>query len=289
MCAGSSPAAVCFGLVRHVTRIENAALGLSVALSEWALSDCSACRVEVVIKSTPHRSMFAEIPTLVGDSSGKFTLRFRLHTMEVVRPVCFKTCIRLGLRWLHGNFTAKTHTVLEVLHDPCQHVPLASRSAFLKTQLSAPSAWSKEMAALRAAYDGKLGWGIGQTVAVVGGALRRNASYTKYQPYLAPPIDEDRMWNPSWDNRVPPHGRSKLVGSVSFLPDVSSFDAKAQRVLRTLSGHHEFQVAWLAAQASGFKHTHCRKELKKFACADSAIRASTDAHDGTPLIFERSW
>jgi len=165
-----------------------------------------------------------------------------------------------------------------VLQQPAQcATPMHIRSRFLATQFRKNfdvhmlnRVWS--------AYDGPaLTWGLGQTLAMIGGGAQA-VEVTQFRRFNPKMWDEDLKYNPSWGVRAA-HGR-KMVGSASFLPPtVRISEADLDKV-----GRHEYQVGWLALQASDFNHQSCTRRKARFPCSGPR---DADAHALYEAYFSR--
>lgn len=132
--------------------------------------------------------------------------------------------------------------------------------------------------------NGELHWGLGQTIAFIGSAVRPpEIGFSKFHGG-DPSYDEPLKTNPSWDALMP-RGR-KLLGSTSFLKPPTSQD---ERWRQESLGVHEYAVAWLAVQDAGFVHKFCKGMYEKqFGCNGTQLASiNGDAHDDVRRYFAK--
>ena len=117
---------------------------------------------------------------------------------------------------------------IAVLKDPCG-TQTAGRSAFLHYQFDV-QALGRLYGALFRTYDGTLHWGLGQTIAFVGGGAR-HGSTTKLSQRGGGGAAEDEplMHNPAWDARLS-GGARKLAGSKSWVDFPNASSSRAARM-----------------------------------------------------------
>ena len=211
--------------------------------------------------SDSRKPLFAIPPSVVNGM-----LHFKIKNRTALYVPCFRLCVAVEIKSpLYKLSLAPSVVQLEILHDPCHATPMHIRSRFLATQFRQNfdvhvlnKVWS--------AYDGpSLTWGLGQTLAMIGGGAQA-AEVSQFRRFNTKMWDEDLKYNPSWGMPAA-HGR-KMVGSASFVPPTTK--ANLDKV-----GRHEYQVGWLALQASDFNHQSCTRRKARFPCS---IPRDADAH-----------
>lgn len=242
------------------------------------------------------RALFATPPELSG---GDLSFAIANRSAGGAVPPCLETaatsCVHVALRLRMGVHRADAWTRIRLVRDPCGPAALCSgsrvgckatacRNGFLSFEYDCSeldvgvSAWDR----LFPKFDGALRWGYGQTLAVVGGAVREPSRgfrpYSKAKGVFA----ESTKWNPAWDAPTGPSAAPKLLGSSSFFPPAGASDAESYVDTRPESGAHDYQLAWLAVQAPGVGHTTCDAA----AAPSIGCTLNADAHDAVSSAFD---
>ena len=249
----------------------HAALGAAVVCNDQNSTRCLWGATAHI--SASRNTLFAILPSVVNGM-----LLFKIKDRTTLYVPCYRLCVAVEIKSpIYKLSPAPSVVQLEILHDPCHATPMHIRSRFLATQFRKNfdvhvlnKVWS--------AYDGPaLTWGLGQTLAMIGGGAQA-VEVTQFRRFNPKMWDEDLKYNPSWGVRAA-HGR-KMVGSASFLPPtVRISEANLDKV-----GRHEYQVGWLALQASDFNHQSCTRRKARFPCSGPR---DADAHALYEAYFSR--
>ena len=260
---------------RRATSAERWATSAQSAASRAAAGERASCaappcappRLQAALAASAPQ-LFSELPSL--DDEG--TLRFSVESAERWHLTCITACVGVNISWrdARGRLRATSSFAISIRKDPCGTLS-SSRSSFLLDQFDR-KAYADALQSLRLRFDGTLTWGLGQTIAFVGGGVRRGR-HTEWRRHGD---DEHLMHSPSWDAPLPPWGRAKLLQTAaSFLPPPNS--SKERFVRRELAGQHDFQVAWLAAADSDYVHRPCAHFVAE--CAALGLPPEADAHE----------
>ena len=201
--------------------------------------------------STSHAALFVEPPAV--DRHG--TLRFQVQPLSAI--VCYRTCVSLDFTWYDAaGASGTTRSVLNVHRDPCG-AESSCRSVYFEGQLRCEV--GTEWASVFSQFDEQLTWGNGRGIAFLGGAT--TTPTVKFEAYNGGEAsDEPLMHNPSWLAPVAGGQGRKAFGGMSFLPPALTAHEALSR--RAWVGRHEYHVAWLAVQDSGYVHLPCTKDRR---------------------------
>ena len=225
-----------------------------------------------VVTSRPE--LFAVEPRVDGSGTLIFVLR---NASDVLLPACYRTCVLVAS---HARPARMLQIWIE--RDPCGAAS-SCRSLYFSSQFACEV--GSEWARIFERFDGWLSWGMGKSIAFLGGArspdvraspplpgkasngISKRSSFAKGVDNGGEAATEPLMKTPEWQARVAPidGGRRKASGGASFLP--------ASRQSTRLAGRHEYHVAWLAVQDSGFVHRRCSEADGSDCDSDDASAA----------------
>jgi hypothetical protein len=225
--------------------------------------------------STSHANLFSQPPQI--DKHG--ALVFSLHSAsDVSLPPCYTVCVTLKLRLEAGS---AAWLPLRLHRDPCG-AATSCRSVYMHSQFNCDtgSMWSE----LFHQFDGRLTWGAGQSLAILGGAAPSSVSLPKRTKRISgfnggEVAGELLAGNPEWSEPAGLERLPKARGGHSFLPP----DVPVDAVRCQSCGRHEYHVAWLALMDSGFVHRSCKSPMRQRGLCTSS--GDEDAHDELAAAF----